>query len=276
MSRHQRRRNHRPNPASTPDHAPGPHELGQNFLVDHRVLTRITSLVAATDGPIVELAAGDGSLTEHLIPLQRPLTAVEIDPRHVTTLRRRFGRRVDVVAADILRHRAPSRPHVVVGNVPFHITTPLLRRLLRTPHWSQAVLITQWEVARKRAGVGGATLLTAQWWPWFEADLVTRVPSSAFRPRPSVDAGVLHLTRRSVPLVADRGRYQEFVKRVFSGPGRGVPDILRKAGVPRRVVDRWSTAAGVTPRQLPRDLTAAQWVSAFEAQIGDPHRRSGS
>ncbi|MGD7707284.1 23S ribosomal RNA methyltransferase Erm [Microlunatus sp. Y2014] len=258
-----------------PQHSPGPHELGQNFLVDHRILTRITSLVATTDGPIVELAAGDGSLTGHLVRLRRPLTAVEVDPRHVTTLRRRFGRRVDVVAADILRHWAPSRPHVVVGNVPFHITTPVMRRLLRTPHWNQAVLITQWEVARKRAGVGGATLLTAQWWPWFEADLVTRVPSSAFRPRPSVDAGVLHLTRRPAPWVSDRDRYQAFVKRVFSGPGRGVPDILRRAGVPKRAVNRWAAAVGVTARHLPRDLTAAQWVSAFEAQVGDPDRRPG-
>ena len=73
-------------------------------------------------------------------------------------------------------------PYTLVSNVPFHITTAVMRRLLALSQWRDAILITQWEVARKRAGVGGATQLTAQWWPWYEFELDRRIPAAAFVP----------------------------------------------------------------------------------------------
>jgi 23S rRNA (adenine-N6)-dimethyltransferase len=85
-------------------------------------------------------------------------------------------------------------------------------------------------VARKRAGVGGATQLTAQWWPWFDLRLVRRIPASAFAPLPSVDAGLLEVSRRSAALVADRAGYQDWVRAVFTGRGRRLAGILATAG----------------------------------------------
>ncbi|AKU15260.1 23S ribosomal RNA methyltransferase Erm [Luteipulveratus mongoliensis] len=243
---------------------PGRHELGQNFLVDRAAIRAVTSAVAETCGPILELAAGGGALTEPLSQLGRSLTAVEVDPRQVRALKARIRSNVSLIRDDILRHAPPRDPHVVVCNVPFHITTPILRRLLGWPDWTDAVLITQWEVARKRAGVGGATMLTAQWWPWYDVELVRRIPASAFRPRPSVDAGLLCLRRRSDPQVRDRTAYQGFVRAVFTGPGRGLPDVVRRTGVSPRRLRPWCREHGVTDRTLPRNLTAAQWISLFE------------
>ena len=142
----------------------GRHELGQNFLVDRRVVARIAALVPP--GPVLELGAGDGALTRQLAVRAGDVTAVELDPGRVAGLRRALGRRVHVVQADMLRVR-PAVPNVV-SNVPFGITTPVLRHLLRQRAWTTAVLLLQWEVARKRAAVGGTTLLTASWWPWYE------------------------------------------------------------------------------------------------------------
>src|SRR5699024_1296177 len=96
-----------------------------------------------------------------------------------------------IIRSDFLRYRLPQGRHVLVGNLPFELTTAVLRRILHAPGWQQAVLMTQWEVARRRAAVGGATMMTAQWWPWFEFSLVERVPAAAFTPRPSVDGGLL-------------------------------------------------------------------------------------
>ncbi|WP_007026407.1 rRNA adenine N(6)-methyltransferase family protein, partial [Saccharomonospora iraqiensis] len=169
----------------------GPHELGQNFLVDRSVINAVTTLAARVPHPIVEIAAGDGALTRPLGRLGRPLTAVEVDPRRARRLDRRTPDHVDVVHADLLRYRLPRHPHVLVGNVPFHLTTAVLKRLLAAPHWHTAILLVQWEVARRRAGIGGATMLTARWWPWFEFTVDRRVPARAFRPAPSVDAGLL-------------------------------------------------------------------------------------
>lgn len=252
----------------SPRHHPGRHELGQNHLVDRRVIARIVDLVAQTRGPIVEWAAGDGALTRPLAALGRPLEAVEIDPRCVRRLSRSLPPHVCITEGDILRHAPPSEPYVLVCNVPFHITTAVLRRLLALPGWSRAVLITQWEVARKRAAVGGATQLTAQWWPWFEFDLVSRIPATAFAPRPSVDAGLLLVRRRERPLVADRGRYQRWVKDVLTGRGKGMPQILvRSGGMSAQAARQWCARQGVTTGTLPKDLSAHQWADAYARAV---------
>ncbi|KUP95941.1 hypothetical protein AC529_14815 [Thermobifida cellulosilytica TB100] len=249
---------------SSPSRHGGRHELGQNFLTDRAVIADIQRLVAATRGPIVELAAGDGALTVPLGRLGRPVTAVELDPRRARRLRRRVTGNVTVVNDDLLRFRLPNVPHVVVGNLPFHLTTAALRRLLAARHWHTAVLVVQWEVARRRAGVGGASLLTASWWPWYEFAVHARVPARAFRPVPSVDGGLLTAVRRPEPLVADLGGYQRFVSRVFTGPGRGLGEVLVRTGqVPRSVLRDWLRAHRLSPQVLPRDLTARQWADLW-------------
>ncbi|MEV0443939.1 23S ribosomal RNA methyltransferase Erm [Streptomyces spectabilis] len=252
---------------TTPTYRHGRHELGQNFLTDRATIDAFVGLVARTRGPIVEIGTGDGALTLPLQGLGRSLTGIEIDARRAARLARRTRPSTTIVTADFLRYPMPSTPHVLVGNLPFHETTPMLRRILRTPAWTDAVLLVQWEVARRRAGVGGATLMTAQWWPWYAFTLVRRVPAGAFRPRPNVDGGLLTIARRDRPLV-DRAAlkaYQDLVHRVFTGRGRGLPQIVATAcpGLPRRGVQEWLGRHGLGPARLPKDLTAPQWAELY-------------
>lgn len=258
-----------------PTYGGGRHEHGQNFLIDPATRDRIVGLVAATSGPIVEIGPGRGALTFTLQDLGRPLIAVEIDPRHARWLQARAKPSTSIVADDFLRWRLPRRPHVVVGNLPFHLTTAMMRRLLHTPHWTEAVLLVQWEVARRRAGIGGATMMTAQWWPWVDVRLECRVAASAFRPRPTVDGGLMVMSRRAEPLLPpqDRRRYQAFVHAVFTGRGRGLAAILSG------VCDRQSTPGVVSwlrrealAAALPRDLTAAQWARLYQSTHGPRSR----
>jgi 23S rRNA (adenine-N6)-dimethyltransferase len=256
-------------PSSSHRAVGGRHELGQNFLVDRRVVARIAALVPP--GPVLELGAGDGALTRQLAVRAGDVTAVELDPGRVAGLRRALGRRVRVVHADMLRFRLDGVPNVV-SNVPFGITTPMLRHLLGQRAWTTAVLLLQWEVARKRAAVGGTTLLTASWWPWYEFDLAGRVPASAFRPRPSVDGGILVIRRRAVPLVppTERGAYQGLVREAFRGD-RLLPAISRMLPKARQ----WLVAQGTGETVRPRDLAAEQWVALYEAISRVAPQRSG-
>ncbi|MBB3052193.1 23S rRNA (adenine-N6)-dimethyltransferase [Prauserella isguenensis] len=254
----------------------GRHELGQNFLTDRATIARIVDHVARTDGPIIEIGAGEGAVTLPLETLDRPITAVELDGRLVATLRPRV-RRTRVVHADFGGFDLPRTPHVIVGNLPFHRTTGMLRRVLAADHWTDAVLLVQWEVARRRAGVGGATMMTAQWWPWFEFGLDRRVPASAFTPRPDVDGGLLTITRRPRPFVpqAQRRDYADLVHDVFTGPGRGIEDILTRRFGHRAAVGRWLADNGVPPTVLPRGLTARQWAALHALAEQLPVRRPG-
>ncbi|GAC68339.1 23S ribosomal RNA methyltransferase Erm [Gordonia soli] len=257
-------------------YASGRHEFGQNFLSDRRLIDQIVAIVARTDGPIVEIGPGAGALTVPMSALGRTITAVEIDGAHVTRLRRRVPPRTSVIHGDFLRHRLPEEPHIVVGNLPFHQTTAILRRLLHADNWHAAVLITQWEVARRRAGVGGATMMTAQWWPWYEFRLVRRVPASAFTPRPTVDAGLFTVDRRPEPLVeiGRRRAYQSMVHSVFTGRGRGVPQIVsRLTGGGAPAVHRWREIHGIDMRHLPRDLQPLAWADLFDALPSGTERR---
>ncbi|GAA2594933.1 23S ribosomal RNA methyltransferase Erm [Streptomyces axinellae] len=250
-----------------PRHHEGRHELGQNFLDDPATIRTFVDLVARTSGPILEIGSGDGALTLPLQRLGRTLTCVEIDRRRAARLDRRTDAATTVVGADFLRYAAPRSPHVLVGNLPFHRTTAMLRRILRAPGWTDGVLLVQWEVARRRAGVGGATMMTAQWWPWYDFTLVARVPAAAFRPRPGVDGGLLTLTRRVEPLLAPahRAAYQDFVHRVYTGRGRGIARIVAAAapGVPRRRLHTWLRDQNLRPTDLPKSLTAPQWAELY-------------
>lgn len=164
-------------------HRPGRHELGQNFLIDRNIIEKLVRLVAAIDGPIIEFGTGDGALTLPLERLGRSLTGIEIDDRRAARLAGRVRASTEIVTADFLRFPLPKTPYVLVGNLPFHLTTATLRHVLAAPGWTDAVLLVQWEVARRRAGVGGATMLTAQWWPWFDFGLVGRVPRGGVPPQ---------------------------------------------------------------------------------------------
>ncbi|TQS40461.1 ribosomal RNA small subunit methyltransferase A [Cryptosporangium phraense] len=229
----------------------GPHELGQNFLSDVSTAAKIAGLVPSGAGRVVELGAGAGALTAALVAAGHRVTAVELDPRRAAALRRRLGP-VDVVCGDMLRFRADG-PHSVVSNVPFGITTPLLRHLLGQRAWDTAVLLVQWEVARKRAAVGRTTLLTASWWPWYTFTLAGRVPARSFRPVPSVDGGILVLQRRPEPLVepGERAGYQALVRRAFTARG----------GLPGAVGVRRLRAVGIPPDAVPGRLSAHQWAA---------------
>ena len=92
-----------------------------------------------------------------------------------------------------------------MGSIPFGATTAILRHLLDDTRSGlvRADLVVQWEVARKRAAMPPTTLLSTTWAPWWSFDVGRRIPASAFRPVPMVDAAVLRVTRRTPPLLPE-------------------------------------------------------------------------
>ncbi|NNM48233.1 23S ribosomal RNA methyltransferase Erm [Knoellia koreensis] len=260
-----------------PTHHHGRHEHGQNFLTDRTTIRQIVDLVRTTDGPIIEIGPGRGAITRDLIRLGRPLTAVEVDARLAARLHRELGRAVTIRHGDFLDFRLPTTSHVIVGNLPFHQTTAILRRILHGPAWTEAILLVQWEVARRRAGVGASTMMTAQWAPWFDFDLICRVPARAFTPRPGVDGGLMMIRRQANPLVSqqDRRKFQALVHRVYTGSGRGLGQVLSRTttlGSPRHATD-WLRSHGLSPHALPGSMGRSAWVDLFKTTRASPPGR---
>jgi len=192
------------------------------------------------DELVVDLGAGDGRLTAELARAARRVVALELDPRLAAGLRGRWAN-VEVVEADAREVELPRKPFRVVANLPFAGTNEILRRLLDDPRvpLARADLIVEWGVAVKRGLPWPSSVNSVVWGAWYSIEVARRLPRSAFVPPPSVDAGVLVLTRRERPLVpvGCAAQYRRFVARGFRRGGR-----------------RGS---------LPRDLDAHEWAALF-------------
>jgi len=190
--------------------------MGQNFLVQPRVAEQIVEAVAPVPREtVVEIGAGFGALTAALVERGVTVIAVERDRRLGRALKDRFGDRPDLrlVVDDILRVEWGAfgdGPLVVVGNLPYMITSPILERLVRhQSRVARAVFTVQREVAQRIAAAPGTKTfgaLTCFVQADFAPALVMEIAPRSFWPQPAVTSAVLRLTPRTPPLVTDAER----------------------------------------------------------------------
>jgi 23S rRNA (adenine-N6)-dimethyltransferase len=193
--------------------------LGQNFLNSNVANDFVQSIDIQRGGLIVEAGAGRGAITKSLLQTGASVIAVELDPVWAKQLRNETSEfsSIKVVQSDILKFKPPSSDFRVVGNIPFGNTTDILRKFLDDPNTAptRIDLIVQWEVALKRCHRPASTLLSTIWSPWWDTRLGQRIPSSAFKPRPKTDAGILSFIRRDPPLLPPSiaTEYASFVRK---------------------------------------------------------------
>lgn len=205
---------------------------------------------------VVEIGAGTGRITAELSRVAREVVAVELDPALATRLRGRWAN-VRVVECDAVVAPLPAEQFRVVANLPFARTNDLLHRLLDDPAvpLERADLIVEWGVACKRGLPWPSSVNGVVWAAFYELSVARRLPRHAFRPPPSVEAGVLVCRRRERPLVP-AARIADYRRFVTTGFRRG----LRIVAPPRLLRQ---VAAG--DRVLPRDLDPHQWATLFHA-----------
>ena len=168
---------------------------GWHQLSDRWARRLVDAAEVAPGDLVLDVGAGTGAITQHLLQAGARVVAVELHPHRAGVLRRRFGDAgVTVVQADAADLRLPRRPFKVVANPPFAVTTGLLRRLLGPTSRLQAgYLVLPRPVAARWASGRGRD--AQRWTPAFAASVPTAVPPGAFRP-PGPAAAVLALERR--------------------------------------------------------------------------------
>lgn len=248
-------------------------ELSQNFLKDQRLEARIVKEGRVKDTElVVEFGAGSGIMTRPLAEKAAKVMAVEYDPVWAARLEQGFAvkENVEVVAADALCVRLPEEPYRVVANVPFHLTTAILHRLLDDPRDSPEIvhLLVQKELARKHAQTSPTTLKTLTWSPWWRFETAFELPASAFTPKPEVDARLLVAARRDPPLVdpGHRELFRAFARQAFTSRGNIVAKTLRPVFT-RTQIRRLARDNGFSADSLPSELTVHQWASIFEFMV---------
>ena len=178
--------------------------LGQHFLIDEAVLERILSAAEVSPGDIVvEIGPGLGVLTEGLAKRGARVIAVELDSKLVALLKKRLAAFPDVkiIRADILKVTPRQllqdnltaselvRGYKVIANLPYYITSPVLRHFLEAqPRPSEMVVMVQKEVGEAIAATPGKmSLLSVKTQFYSKPAIISYVPAASFYPPPKVD-----------------------------------------------------------------------------------------
>ncbi|MEJ2563467.1 MAG: 16S rRNA (adenine(1518)-N(6)/adenine(1519)-N(6))-dimethyltransferase RsmA [Anaerolineales bacterium] len=252
-------------------------KLGQNFMVDPRALRKVIAAAQLTGGEtVLEIGAGVGSLTWRLAHHCARVVAVEIDERLIPALEYAlsFESNVEIVAGDILEMDVDevlgNGPYSVVANIPYYITSALIRRLMESRRRPEClVLSVQKEVAERIvAGPGEMSLLALSVQVYGEPELRGRIPASAFYPQPKVDSAVLRIAGYPSPRVPQALIEPLFVlaRAGFGQKRKQLHNALTKnLGKPNETVLEWLSAAGVRPEQRAQELSIDNWLDLAQA-----------
>lgn len=223
--------------------------LGQNFLVEPRMLEKmIEAGEVDKQTTVIEIGPGIGALTQYLAEYAERVIAFEIDQRFVKILPETLAEydNVTVVHQDILAvdfHASEFswlkdvEKLVVVANLPYYITTPIIMNLMTSGLPFQAlIMMMQKEVAeRMTASVGTKAYnsLSVAIQNTMHSEIAFIVPKNVFIPKPNVDSAVLKLTRREEPqvVVEDEVAFQQFVQNAFKQRRKTLWNNLKAAYV---------------------------------------------
>jgi 16S rRNA (adenine1518-N6/adenine1519-N6)-dimethyltransferase len=245
--------------------------LGQNFLQDKAALQEIVS--AADLGPaetVLEIGPGLGSLTRYLALSARSVTAVELDRKLFPALESVLApyTNVRLVQGDILKldpaELMPTPGYIVVANIPYYITSAVIRHLLEAEQRpSRVVLTVQKEVAERIcADPGRMSLLALSVQVYGKPVIGTTIPAEAFYPPPKVDSAVLCIEIYSQPVIpADRlAKFFALIKAGFSQKRKTLRNAL-SGGLRIATVESEGllSAAGIDPQRRAETLSLEEW-----------------
>ncbi len=236
--------------------------LSQNFLFDPSILGRIADVSGVgPEDTVVEIGPGPGSLTRVLAERAARLIAIELDRDLYPKLVAEFSGipHVEIVHGDALKYPFEniSGPFRVVANIPYHITTPIIFKLLEHRDRLRSMTLTvQKEVARRvAAGPGskdyGVLSLMVQYYGVPKLEFT--IPRGAFRPVPKVDSACLHVNIRQSPAVkvADEALLFRVIKTTFSMRRKTLLNSLKAVSPDaRNVLDAVGIDPGLRPERL--------------------------
>ena len=251
--------------------------LGQHFLTDRRILGRIADALHLTGSEtVLEIGAGRGALTDILADRAGRLIAIEYDRALAEILRQRYAKRghVLIAEADVLEislGELAAGPYVLVGNVPYYITTPILFHALVPPRADRSVYLVQKEVADRlcaRPGTKEYGALTVNVGAVARAESLFKVPAGAFNPPPKVDSAVVRITPLAEPLVtpAEERPFRLLVQGAFGMRRKQMRRVLRSLySVSADVADAVLAATGIDPEVRPETLSPEQFAALLRA-----------
>lgn len=247
-------------------------DLGQHFLIADDVLQAIVeSGNIQPDDIIVEIGPGIGVLTAELVKSAKQVIAIELDPKLIPLLKKYVTNKesakseLTILNQNALQTDFPNTPYKVIANIPYHITSPLLRHIFleATQLPISLTLLIQREVAETICDTDNAGMLTILVGLFGTPRIVTMVDPSCFLPPPKVDSAVLHI--ECFPHAkTDRETIEEIFKLTkiaFSGKRKMLSNTL--GNLPNGM--EHMAVVNIDPKRRPQTLSIDEWIGLAQA-----------
>ncbi len=248
--------------------------LGQNFLHDPNTLEKIIEIAGITpEMTVLEIGPGTGNLTRVLAREAARVIAVEIDDRLITLLRAEFAAQphVEIVHGDILKldlaERLGDQPYRVVANLPYYITSAILRYLFEeTARKPERIVVTvQREVAERIvAEPGDMSLLAVSVQFYGQPQIAMHLNPAAFWPRPDVESAVVQIDVYAAPPVdiPDEPTFFRVVRAGFGQKRKQLRNSL-SAGLhlDKAQIDNLLNQCEIDPQRRAETLSLAEWAA---------------
>lgn len=247
--------------------------LGQNFLIDGNIVRKIVDVAEVEGKNVLEIGPGLGTLTEELAMRAKKVLAIEIDkkliPVHEETLKLDNVKVIydDFLKLDlkILEEEFEGESFVVVSNLPYYVTTPILTRIIEQTKAESITVMVQKEVARRFSAKPstkdyGSLSVFVQFYSdvKYEFD----VPSTVFMPRPRVDSGVVRFKLKDDLVVIDREKLFKIVKASFSKRRKTLINSLSTYGfdIDKDTIENVLKISNIDPKRRAETLTPEEFI----------------
>jgi len=263
--------------------------LGQNFLKDESVLNHIIeSANLSKDDVVIEIGPGPGALTEKLAAVCKQVIAIEIDERMVELLHTKLvgNENVEIIAGDILKINLPEliekylptgqagnlqyTKYKVVANLPYYITSPIIRLLLETKYPpAEMVVMVQKEVAERIVAKKGAmSILAVSVQYYAKAQFLFTVFKESFEPMPKVDSAILKITRNKKQETNNKEKTKKFFRIVKSGFSAKrktlVNNLSNGLQLQKKEIETKLGSLGFSPNTRAQELGVEDWRRLVE------------
>lgn len=247
-------------------------KLGQNFLIDPRIVDRIIeALELNKEDAVLEIGAGTGVLTERLAPLARKVIAIEIDERLCQILKEEVGEytNLEVICADVTKISLLDRFHQrekvkVVGNLPYQIASSLILELVKSEWLKFMVVMIQREVAERITSQPGSKkrgALTVLINYYVKITKIIDVPPQVFIPRPGVGSTIIKIEKKKEYQARNEERFFRLVKTAFSTRRKMLGNTLsRGLQIDKEIVKKILARAGVEWQKRAEVLKVEEFV----------------
>ena len=253
--------------------------LGQNFLVDEKIINKIIDEAALNSSDtVIEIGAGAGFVTEKLAQVANKVIAIELDEKAIEVLQGLPYKNIKIIHQDILKtdiSELVKTPVKIIANIPYYITSPIIAHLLgeidefdnkNRQSIKEVILMVQYEVAKRiiadeKSPSKDYGLLSILVNYRAETEFICKVPAKSFYPTPKVDSALIKLKIRKKPLVEleNPKLFRRIIKAAFGTRRKTIKNALVMSSFSSEVVLKALEKAKINPERRGETLSIQEY-----------------